>query len=1406
MSAIRKMITGLAIAMIFPLCAFGQPALTQYIPDPTNALTPTLEWSGVSGATNYRLQVDDESSFTAPMIISGQDTGTTTGYTGSLPEGDIYWRVGSDADGYATYSDHDHFVIDRTAPSLTINAVTSPTDVDGQMVSGTVESGAYVTVTSPATEGPVSLPGNGTWSCTLTNLVEGANLITVTATDGAANETTRTATIDYEPSVSITLTINTVTSPTSITSQTITGTKDTDATITSVETDTAAVAGTISYPTTDTWSCEITGLADGANNITVTAQNATDTATRLATIVYDTTPAGSLSVIPYTPDPTTDLTPTLQWNAVSGATNYMVQADDEPTFNTPHLITGQYSATTTYTTPSLQEGDVYWRVSSNVEGFDVFSPYDHFVIDVTPPTLTVNAVETPTNQPSQTVTGSMESGATVTVASSATPGTVTYPSATTWSCNVSGFAEGNNSVTVTATDAAGNEATESATIEYQAASFTLTINAVTSPTGVSSQTISGTMDSDVTITLVDVDTAASAGTVSYLTTTTWECTITGLVEGDNTVTVTGQNAAMEETTRTAVINYDTTIPSVTINTVVSPTSTDNQIITGTMEAQSTITVDIDTAATAGAVSYPTATTWSCLVTGFEPGANIITVTATDQAMNTAQETAVIEYQLAGLTLTIDAVTSPTTVNSQTVTGTADTGAAVTVSVDTAATTGPVTRNGTAWSCVISNLVQGDNTISVHAEYASQTADRTTIISFDDTPPTFTIDAVVSPTNVDSQTISGTMEAGSTIEVTVDTAASAGVASYPTSTTWSCTITGLVDGWNNITVIASDALDNQSSGMAGIQYDSTAPTISIDPVDTPTNDAGQQITGGRETGRPVSIIASGATVSGLTYPDEESWACTVTVNNTGQDTTVNISATVTDLASNSATATASIVYDQTPPALSVDPVVSPTNENYQVVTGTMEAGADVYVNVPNASAGSVSTTQTTWSCPVSGIVVEGGYDVFATAWDAAGNIAYAGATIVYDRTPPNISVNGLPQYTNLNTVTLQGSREIGSTVTVEADTTASIGIVSYPSGTTWQCQVGNLEERLNVMTATATDAAGNSMSASVSTTYDGTEPFLAIDAVTTPTNENSQSVCGSRENDLAVFVTTNTTATAGFVTYPSPTTWCCIISNLEETNNTITVSSTDLANNTGTAETIIRYDATPPFVSIYQVASPTNVNTQDIEGAMELGAQITVTVDTGAGVQNLVVSDISWACTVSGMLEMNNVVTATATDEAGNTASANATIRYDITPPAVAIDAVATPTRMITQTLTGTMEAGAKVALAADTAATFGNVTYPTATTWSCDVQSLRVGANTITATATDLAGNSGEAVATIMYYEVWPGDVNNDDVIDLTDAILALQVCAGLSVPVDPRADLDGDGKIGIREAVHALQSGAGLR
>jgi hypothetical protein len=70
------------------------------------------------------------------------------------------------------------------------------------------------------------------------------------------------------------------------------------------------------------------------------------------------------------------------------------------------------------------------------------------------------------------------------------------------------------------------------------------------------------------------------------------------------------------------------------------------------------------------------------------------------------------------------------------------------------------------------------------------------------PPALTIAPVTTPTNPSSQSISGTTDAGATVTVATDTAASDGTATG-TGSYWSYTITGLIWGVNNVTVTTMD---------------------------------------------------------------------------------------------------------------------------------------------------------------------------------------------------------------------------------------------------------------------------------------------------------------------------------------------------------------------------------------------------------------------------------------------------------------------------------------------------------------------------------------------------------------------------------------------------------------------------
>lgn len=65
-----------------------------------------------------------------------------------------------------------------------------------------------------------------------------------------------------------------------------------------------------------------------------------------------------------------------------------------------------------------------------------------------------------------------------------------------------------------------------------------------------------------------------------------------------------------------------------------------------------------------------------------------------------------------------------------------------------------------------------------------------------------------------------------------------------------------------------------------------------------------------------------------------------------------------------------------------------------------------------------------------------------------------------------------------------------------------------------------------------------------------------------------------------------------------------------------------------------------------------------------------------------------------------------------------------------------------------------------------------------------------------------------MTTEILPGDINNDGVVNLTDAILALQVSSAVNIMarVYNEADVNGDQKIGLPEMIFILQKASGAR
>jgi hypothetical protein len=87
--------------------------------------------------------------------------------------------------------------------------------------------------------------------------------------------------------------------------------------------------------------------------------------------------------------------------------------------------------------------------------------------------------------------------------------------------------------------------------------------------------------------------------------------------------------------------------------------------------------------------------------------------------------------------------------------------------------------------------------------------RNQTYTIDKIPPVVAVNPVMTPTISNSQTIIATIEAGSTIAVTTGNSASVGAVTYPTTTSWKCTISNMPLGTNTVKMTAKDAAGNTS---------------------------------------------------------------------------------------------------------------------------------------------------------------------------------------------------------------------------------------------------------------------------------------------------------------------------------------------------------------------------------------------------------------------------------------------------------------------------------------------------------------------------------------------------------------------------------------------------------------------
>ncbi|EGW7140143.1 BapA prefix-like domain-containing protein [Salmonella enterica] len=1286
-------------------------------------------------------------------------------------------------------------------------------------LSGTGEPGAIITLyNNGAVLDTVQVNPQGSWTYPLTsNLSEGLNVLTATATDAAGNSSPTSGvfsvTLDTLPpaqpdaplisdNVAPVIGNNGATNDTT---PTFSGTGEIGSTI--ILYNNGSEIGRTTVGDNGSWNFTPAALTPGTYIITVTE---TDVAGNISppsasvTFAVDTT-APANPVITFAEDNVGDV----QNNVVSGATTGdntpvihgtgdigsvitlyngssvlgVVTVDETGAWTLPvtsALLDGTYTLTAIAADAAGNSSGVSNSFTFTVDTVPLLPPVVNEILDdVAPVTgpLTDGAF---TNDRTLTINGSGENGSTVTIYDNGAEIGTALVTDGIWTFNTPVLSEASHALTFSATDGAGNTTAQTQPI-------TITVD-VTAPPSPSIQTVA------------DDGTRVAGLTDPYATVEIRNAD--GLLVGSAVANGTGEFAV-----------------------TLSPAQTDG----GTLTA-----IAIDRAGNNG------------------PAADFL---ASDSGLPAVPVITAIEDNVGSVQGNIAAggTTDDTT---PTLRGTTDIGSTVEVFIDgDSAGFATVDASGNWIFEIATPLSESAHNVTVQATNAngqgglsapvgitidlSAPAQPIITSATDDVPGvTGTLDNGAL-TNDSRPTLNGTGEAGATIRI-LDNGVEIGSATVDQSGNWRFTPDAPLESTSHLfTAVATDPAGNSGQPSDGftLNIDAQAPDVPvitsvIDDNNQPTvpvlpgqatDDRQPILNGTGEPGATITIFDNGTPLGTAQIGENGSWTFPVPRNLS--EGSHNLTVSATDPAGNTSAVSApwTIVVDITPPA---SPVLTSVVDDQPGITGNLvsgqltndatptlngrgEAGAtiNVYLDGNSASIGTTTVNSDgTWSFTPQTPLANGNHTLTLSATDPAGNSSAvsSGFMLTIDATPPaapviaSVADNTAPVTgivpnggsTNETRPTLSGTGEAGSTISIYNGSTL-VGTAQVQANGSWSFTPStSLGAGIWNLTATATDAAGNTSAASeirsftidttppaapvIDTVYDGTGPITGNLSPGQITDEARPVISGTREANTTLRLYDNGTLLAEIPADNSSSWRYTPDTSLATGNHIITVIAVDAAGNASPVSDSVNFvvDTTPPLTPVITSVSDdqapglgtiangqsTNDPTPTFSGTAEAGATITL-YENGLVVGTTTAQpDGAWSVSTSTLASGTHVITAVATDAAGNSSpnSTAFTLMVDTTAPQTPIltsvvDDVAggvtgnLANGQITNdnrpTLNGTAEAGSVVSIY-DGNTLLGVTSANASGAWSfTPTTGLSDGTRTLTVTATDPAGNTSPATS-----------------------------------------------------------------
>ncbi|WP_247903982.1 Ig-like domain-containing protein [Bradyrhizobium sp. 131] len=1236
------------------------------------------------------------------------------------------------------------FTLDTTAPTVAITSTGGPVNQASQTITGTVDvadAGASVTILDGATPiGTAIVQGNGSWSTTV-SLNNGSNSLTARVNDAAGNTATSSAVVytlsTTGPTVTETLVADTGSSAIDhITANPALSGTGLANTVVHFTIDGTPVAATATTDAQGAWSFLPSGLADGSHTIVASQTDS-----------FGNTGSASLSF-------------TLDTAAPSGGTPDLTAGSDTGTSNTDNLTSATAPTFTVALTPTAAVGDTVQLLLGG-------SPLAH------PVTHVITATDVTAGSVSLTVTAG-DLGA-----------------------------DGTRQIAAQFSDAAGNSSTTSAlSFTLDTTAPTVAITSTGGPVNQASQTITGTVDvADAGASVTILDGTTPIGTAIVQGNGSWSTTVS-LNNGSNSLTARASDAAGNTATSSAVVyTLSTTGPTVT-ETLVADTGssaadhiTANPALSGTGLANTVVHFTIDGTPVAATATTDAQGAWSFLPSGLADGSHTIVASQTDSFGNTGSAALSFTLDTTAPTVAITSAGGPVNQASQTITGTvdvADAGATVTI-LDGATPIGTAIVQGNgSWSTTVS-LNNGSNSLTARAsDAAGNTATSSAVVyTLSTTGPTVT-ETLVADTGSSAAdhitanpALSGTGLANTVVHFTIDGTPVAATATTDAQGAWSFLPSGLADGSHTIVASQTDSFGNTGSAALSFTLDTTAPTVAITSTGGPVNQASQTITGTvdvADAGASVTILDGTTPIGTAIVQGNGSWSTTVSLNNGSNSLTARAS----DAAGNTATSSAVVYTLSTTGPTVTETLVADTGSSAAdhitanpALSGTGLANTVVHFTIDGTPVAATATTdaQGAWSFLPSGLA-DGSHTIVASQTDSFGNTGSASLSFTLDTTAPTVAITSTGGPVNQASQTITGTVDVadaGASVTI-LDGTTPIGTAVVQGNGSWSTTV-SLNNGSNSLTARVNDAAGNTATSSaVVYTLSTTGPTVtetlvadtgssAIDHITA-----NPALSGTGLANTVVHFTIDGTPVAATATTDAQGAWSFLPSGLADGSHTIVASQTDSFGNTGSASLSFTLDTAAPSGGTPDLTAGSDTGTSNTDNLTSATAPtftvaLTPTAAVGDTVQLLLggsplAHPVTHVITATDVTAGSVSLTVTAgdlgadgtrqiaaqfSDAAGNSSTTSAlSFTLDTTAPTVAITSAGGPVNQASQAITGTVDvadAGATVTIL-DGTTPIGTAIVQGNGSWSTTV-SLNNGSNSLTARASDAAGNTATSSAVV---------------------------------------------------------------